>query len=85
MGQKTEGQKTEGKKTGGKKPGAVKNLGLILDTTLEMEKQVNSVCKSCYYRIRNGLIRKYINAETSKTLVQAFFNFSTELRQCIDI
>jgi len=33
---------------------------------------VNSICKSCYYKIRNiGLIRKYINDETCKTLVQA--------------
>ena len=51
---------------------SVKNLGLILDNTLGMEKQVNSICKSCYYQIRNiGLIRKYINDETCKTLVQA--------------
>ena len=33
---------------------------------------MNSICKSCYYQIRNmGLIRKYINDETYKTLVQA--------------
>ena len=51
---------------------SVRNLGLILDNTLGMEKQVNSICKSCYYQIRNiGLIRKYINDETCKTLVQA--------------
>jgi len=32
---------------------------------------VNYICKSCYYQIRNiGLIRKYINDETCKTLVQ---------------
>jgi len=37
-----------------------------------MENQVNSICKSCYYQIRNiGLIRKYINDETCNTLVQA--------------
>ena len=51
---------------------SVRNLGLILDNTLGMEKQVNSICKSCYYLIRNiGLIHKYINDETCKTLVQA--------------
>ena len=50
----------------------IRNLGLILDNTLGMEKQVNSICKSCYYQIRNiGLIHKYINDETCKTLVQA--------------
>jgi len=51
---------------------SVNNLGLILNNTLGMENQVNSICKSCYYQIRNiGLIRKYINDETFKTLVQA--------------
>jgi len=38
-----------------------------------MEKQVNSICKSFYYGIRNkGLLHKYINNETYRTLVQAF-------------
>ena len=51
---------------------SVRNLGLILDNTLGMEKQVNSICKSFYYGIRNtGLIHKYINDETYKTLVQS--------------
>ena len=51
---------------------SVRNIGFILDNTLGIEKQVNSICKSCYYKIRNiGLIRKYINDETCKTLVQA--------------
>jgi len=63
---------------------SVRNLGLILDNTLGMEKQVNSICKSCYYQIRNiGLIRKYINDETCKTLVQALIisrlNYSNAL------
>jgi len=49
----------------------VRNIWLLLDNTLGMEKKVNYICKSCYYKIRNiGLIRKYINDETSKTLVQ---------------
>jgi len=51
---------------------SARNLGLILDNTLGMEKQVNFICNSCYYQIRNiGLIRKYINDETCNTLVQA--------------
>jgi len=32
---------------------SVKNLGLILDNTLGKKKQVNSICKTCYYKIRN--------------------------------
>ena len=30
---------------------SVRNHGIILDNTLEMEKQVNAICKSCYYPI----------------------------------
>ena len=36
-----------------------------------MEKQVNAICKSCYYQIRYiGSIRPYITTEACKTLVQ---------------
>jgi len=51
---------------------SVKNIGLILDNTLGIEKQVNYICKSSYYQIRNiGIIRKYLNDDTYKPLVQA--------------
>ena len=50
----------------------MRDLDLILDSTLSMEKQVNSLCKSSYCRIRNmGLVYEYHNAETSKILAQA--------------
>ena len=51
---------------------SVINLGIILDNTLGIKNQVNSICKSCYYQIRNiRLIRKFINDEICKNLVQA--------------
>jgi len=57
----------------------VKNIRLILDNTLGMQKQVNSICNSCYYQIRNiGLIPKCINDETGKILVQGFTHTHTE-------
>ena len=31
---------------------SVRNLGLILDNTLGMKKQVNYICKFCYYLTR---------------------------------
>ena len=58
---------------------SVRNLELILDNTLGMEKQVNSICKSFYCQIRNiGLIRKYINDGTCKTSPSPYY-FSTGL------
>jgi len=51
---------------------SMRHLRLVLDNTLGMENQVNSMCKLYYYQIRKiGLILKYINDETWKTLVQA--------------
>ena len=51
---------------------SVRNLGIILDNTLEMEKQVNAICKSGYYQIPCiGSIRPYITNEACTTLVQA--------------
>ena len=51
---------------------SVRNLRLILENTLGIDKQVNYICKFCYYQIRKiELIRKYINGETCKTSIQA--------------
>ena len=51
---------------------SVRNLGLILDNTLVMAKQVNNICMFYYYQIRNiGLFRKYIKDETYRKLVKA--------------
>ena len=51
---------------------SVRNLGVILDSNLNMEQQVNAITKSCFYQIRNiGRIRQYITEEACKTLVQA--------------
>ena len=50
----------------------VKNLGVLLDQHLTMESHINSVCKSCFWQVRNiGKIRKYLNDEACKTLVHA--------------
>jgi hypothetical protein len=50
----------------------VKNLGVFLDSSLTMEKQINAISRACYQQIRNiGKIRKNITTEACKTLVQA--------------
>ena len=51
---------------------SVRNLGVIMDSGLTMEKQVNVISKSCFYHIRNiGKIRQYITNDACKILVQA--------------
>ena len=48
----------------------VKNLGVYMDKTLSMSKQVSEVSKSCFFHIRNiGRIRQYITDDACKTLV----------------
>ena len=50
----------------------VRNLGALLDSNLDMEQQVNSVCKSAYAQLRSiGHIRPYLSNNATKTLVNS--------------
>ena len=49
-----------------------RNIGCVIDSTLNMEAQVNSVIKSCYANMYNiSRIRPYISQEAAATLVSA--------------
>ena len=51
---------------------SVRNLRVIMDSGLTMEKQVNAISMSCFYHIRNiGKARQYIKNNPCKILVQA--------------
>ena len=50
----------------------VRNLGIIFDQKLSMEKHITTVSRNCRYHLRNiSRIRKYLTDEACKTLVQA--------------
>ena len=50
-----------------------KNLGIVYDSTLSMERQVNAVCRGAYLRLHNiSRIRRFITQDATKTLIQAF-------------
>ena len=50
----------------------VRNLGIIFDNEMKMEKHINKMCQSLYYNIRNlSLIRKSLTKEDTKSLVNA--------------
>ena len=50
----------------------VRNLGVIFDKAINLEKHINTVCRNANHQIRNiGLIRKYLDTDTTKTLVHA--------------
>ena len=50
-----------------------KNLGIVYDSTLSTEHQVNAACRGAYLRLHNiSRIRRFITQEATQTLIQAF-------------
>ena len=50
----------------------VRNLGVLFDKHMTMEKQVNKMCQTAYFNIRNiSRIRNSLNKEDTKTVVNA--------------
>ena len=51
---------------------SAKNLGVIIDSQLEMSLHIQNTCKICYFHIRQIYkIRRYLTTEATKLLVQA--------------
>ena len=51
---------------------SVRNLGVIFDQTLTLEKHVNNICRTCYMHLRNiSKVRKYLSQDATKSLVHA--------------
>ena len=47
----------------------VRNLGVMFDSALNMEQQLNNICRSGYHQRRNiGHIRRYLTSDASKSL-----------------
>lgn len=50
----------------------VRNLGVVQDACLTMERQVTTIARSCYHQIHAiGKIRRYITSDACKILVQS--------------
>ena len=50
----------------------IRSLGVILDSTMSMEKHVNSVTKSAYHMLyKISRIRRYLSEDVTKTLVNS--------------
>ena len=48
----------------------VRNLGVMFDSNMTMEQQVNAVCRSSYGQLRKiGHIRRYLSSVGTKSLV----------------
>ena len=52
---------------------SVRNLGVMMDSVLNMEDHVTSVCRSCYFHLRNiGAIRQYLDSDTAAQIIHSF-------------
>lgn len=50
----------------------VRNLGAFLDSRMDMEHHVNTVCKSCYSQLRQiGRIRQYLTIDATKSVINS--------------
>ena len=51
----------------------VENLGVIMDTNMTMQKQINRITSTCYYHIRKiSKVRKYLNIDAARSLINAY-------------
>ena len=56
-------------------------MGIILDTYLTLDKQVNKLCKCCHFHLRNiSKIRKYLTKDSTEILIHALV--SSKLDHC---
>ena len=57
-----------------------RDLGVIIDSHLQMTKHVNNICKNAFLSIRNiGRLRKYLDQSTTEKLVHAFITSKLDL------
>ena len=53
-------------------PNSAKNIGAWFDTVMSMDKQINSICQSAFYHLRNiAQISRHISFRNCETLIHA--------------
>jgi hypothetical protein len=59
----------------------VRNLGVMMDSVMNMDSQITSVCRSAYFQLRNiGAIRQYLTKDVAAQLIHSFV--SSRLDYC---
>ena len=60
---------------------SVRNLGVILDSSADMEGQIKKICKTCHFHLTNiSKIRTYLDRESTEAIIHAFV--ATNLDYC---
>ena len=60
---------------------SVRNVGVILDPSADMEDQIKKICKTCHFHLTNiSKIRTYLDRESTEAIIHAFV--TTNLDYC---
>ena len=60
---------------------SVRNLGVILDTSVDMEDHIKKICKTCHFHLTSiSKIRLYLDCDSTETILHAFV--TTNLDYC---
>ena len=52
---------------------SVRNLGVILDPSADMEDHIKKICKTCHFHLTNiSKIRTYLHREPTEAIIHAF-------------
>ena len=52
---------------------SVRNLGVILDPSADMEDHIKKICKTCHFHLTNiSKIRTYLDRESTEAIIHAF-------------
>ena len=52
---------------------SVRNVGVILDPSADMEDQIKKICKTCHFHLTNiSKIRAYLDRESTEAIIHAF-------------
>ena len=60
---------------------SVRNLGVILDPTADMEDHIKKICKTCHFHLTNiSKIRTYLDRKSTEAVIHTFV--TTNLDYC---
>lgn len=52
---------------------SVRNLGVILDPSIDIEDHIKKICKTCHFHLTNiSKIRSYLDRESTEAIIHAF-------------
>ena len=60
---------------------SVRNLGVILDPSVDIEDHIKKICKTCHFHLTNiSKIRSYLDRDSTEAIIHAFV--TTNLDYC---